>query len=368
MDERTRMLDRGGVRSAIGSARHRLVELVAEGCRDGREAPLSSWVRSQFDHLLNEERVKLQQQWSPAEVPPIRTWPDIALTRARLARALGSADGTPWPERSSPGLHGGGAAGPPAQLVPRSNPKPLNLGEVKVEMTLRDFERGFWGRIDRLENRSGTLTVVDLKSGIGLLSEQLADRHRAQMLFYAGLVEATFGTWPELELVPVDGSPIPIDYQPADAEAVRAAAAEDRAALNAVTSRGSLPTDAQATPLRCAWCPFQVVCPVFVESWPAFASPDSPPLHRAVSLVRGEVKEVRNRESATELVISQTKDLTAAAGDVIVTRLPPGPWAEVGSEVAVSRVAPSSSDRVLRATWGSLIWPVPQDARASISG
>jgi hypothetical protein len=367
MDERTKTLERGGVRSAIGNARHRLAELVETGRRDGRATPESGWVRSQFDLLLNEERTDLQAQWSPAEVPPIRLWPDVALTKAKLARALGSPDGSPWPGLANERLRGNGGPASGGRSAAHRNPDPPEIDEAKVEITLRDPDRGFWGRIDRLENKAGTLTVVDLKSGIGVPHDQLADRHRTQMLFYAGLVQAAFEVWPRLELAPVDGSTVVLDYKHADVEGVRAEAAEDRSALNAAVSRGTLRTGIQATAARCAWCPFQVVCPALVEGWSSLAPPDNVPLHRAVSLVRGEVREVKSHESSTELVIRQREALTAPAGDVIVTRLPPGSWAAPGAYVAVSRVAPSGNDSVLRATWDSLIWPEPDRPGAATS-
>ncbi|MFJ1510296.1 PD-(D/E)XK nuclease family protein [Cellulosimicrobium funkei] len=368
MDERTRSLERGGVLAAIGNARHSLAELVEDGRRDGRAAPRAAWVRSQFDRLLDEERTDLQAQWAPAEVPPIRLWPDIALTKAKLARAFGSSDGAVWPDVASIRAPGRDAAPYTGQPAARQTPDPPEPGNVKVEITLRDSQRGLWGRIDRLENRTGTLTVVDLKSGIGVPHDQLADRHRTQMLYYAGLVQAAYDCWPALELALVDGSSVVLDYEPDEVEAVRAEAAEDRSTLNTAISRNTVRTDTQATVNRCAWCPFQVVCPALAEGWTSLMPSDGLPLHRAVSLVRGEVTRVKSHESSNELVIRQRVALTAPAGEVVVTRLPPGPWATPGGDLAVSRVAPSGNDSVLRATWDSLIWPEPVQTPGAISG
>lgn len=354
----TKTLDRGGILSAIGNARHKLVELVSKGRRDGLEAPQSGWVREQFDQLLTNERAALVAQWSPADVPPIRTWPDVALTRALVARRLGSPEGAQWPHLVY-GQQEGHEAPAPALRHTEENPVPPKAGEAAIEVTLRDVARGLWGRIDRLENRGGVLVVVDFKSGVGMPSAQLADRHRLQMLFYAGLVNAAYGTWPRLELVPINGVPVSIGYEPADAGVVRAEALVEREALNTELATGEVVTAVRATTERCAWCPFQVVCPALRAQWAAIESVDgNPPPHHAVSLVAGVVEEVRHHHASTEVVIAQAEELTAPAGDVIVTRLPSGLTVSAGSVLAVSRVSPSASVRVLRASWDSILWPI----------
>lgn len=353
LDPTTTDLDRGNQYSAIGNARHRLIELVAMGRREGRPDPNRRWVRGQFDRCVSMERDRLTQQWSPAEVPPVRSWPDIALTRAKISMELGTEDGPDWPEPHIPLPHAGGSAGtfyPPPTVPVLPGP-----GEVATEVTLRDAKRALWGRIDRLENRSGVIVVVDFKSGIGASRQQLVERHRPQLLFYAGLARESFGVWPELELVPVNGEPVHLEYDRTDVESVRGAADADRAAFNAAAAEGKLAGVVQASAERCAWCPFQPVCPALLSQWSTVSS-GAAPLGRSVSLATGRVQEVRHHHSSTDVVLKQPQQLTAPAGEVVVTRLPPGLTTSIGDDLTVSRVSPAGSDRVVRAQWDSLYW------------
>ncbi|WP_457254431.1 PD-(D/E)XK nuclease family protein [Pedococcus sp. P5_B7] len=353
LDPTTSGLDRGNQYSAIGNARHRLVELVAEGRREGRPEPNRRWVRGQFDRCVSMERDRLTEQWSPAEVPPVRSWPDIALTRAKISKELGTEDGPDWPESQIPWPHAEGIAGtfysPTVPVLP-------SPGEVATEVTLRDARRALWGRIDRLENRSGVIVVVDFKSGIGASPEELIERHRLQLLFYAGLVHQSYGVWPELELVPVNGRPVHLDYDHTDVESVRAGAVADRARFNADAAAGNLASAVQVSAERCAWCPFQAICPALLSQW-STASSGGAPLGRSVSLARGRVQEVRRHQSSTDVVLAQPQQLTAPAGEVVVTRLPAGLTTSRGDELTVSRVSPAGSDRVVRAQWDTLYWP-----------
>jgi len=352
LDPTTTGLDRGTPYSAIGNARHRLFELVAEGRREGRVDPNRRWVRVQFDRCVSMERDRLTEQWSPAEVPPVRGWPDIALTRAKISKELGTEDGPDWPEPQITSPDAGAIANtfysPTVPVLPRP-------GEVATEVTLRDTQRALWGRIDRLENRSGVIVVVDFKSGIGASREQLIERHRLQLLFYAGLVNQSYGVWPVLELVPVNGGAVHLDYDHTDVESVRAEAVADRAGFNADAAAGNLASAVQASAERCAWCPFQPVCPALLSQW-STASSGAAPLGRSVSLATGRVQEVRHHHSSTDVVLSQSQQLTAPAGEVVVTRLPPGLTTSIGDGLTVSRVSPAGSDRVVRAQWDSLYW------------
>ncbi len=356
-DAFTNWLDRGSVYSAVGSARHKLVELVADGRSAGLPAPSFDWVRTRFDALLSDERALLTEQWHPAEVPPIRSWPDVALTRGRLARDLGTIDGVQWPATDpapTRAVHGA----PPAHLANLAPPLP-GPGESAIEVTLRDGERHLLGRLDRLENRSGVAVVVDLKAGIGTSADELASMHRRQMLFYAGLVQANFGVWPELELSPAVGGRVQVTYTSNDVYEVRTAAVADRAALNAAIAAGGLPASTQASIEKCSWCAYQVVCPALADQWSGLMTAHAERPMRAVSLAVGEVQEVRRHHSSTDVLIRQQDHRTAPAGDVVVTRLPGDLEVAVGIDIAISRVSPAGSDRVLRAEWDSIIWQGP---------
>jgi hypothetical protein len=352
-EESTRVLQRGSVPAAIGSARHRLGEVVAKGLRDGRAKPSPDWIREQFDQLLSAERVRLQAEWAPAQVPLVRAWRDVALAREKVTREWSSSTGVSWPDEVDM------AAAPAAGEGPPPSPDPPNEGETLIEVTLKDPRRQLWGRLDRLERRGDALVIVDVKSGVGRSRKDLALLHRLQMLFYAGLVEASYGEWPRLEIAPLQGAPLAIDYSPTDVHQVRQQAVADRVSYNTAIGHGRL--EVEADPLRCAWCPFQVVCPVLRRDWGSLGSgsEDRHPPYPALSLVDGVVTDVRLRDSWTDLMVEQQDPYTAPEGGVIVTRLPAGAWVRPGARLALSRLVPAGSENVIRASWNSPIWPLP---------
>ena len=353
----TKRLERGNDYAAVGNARHKLVELVVSGRRQGRDAPSIGWVKTSFELLLSYEHARLAQQWSPAEVPAVRLWKNVARTKIGLARDLGAANGAEWPPQAEPQVAASTATRTAYGQGVQAEPSP---GDFYVEVVLRDRDRGYWGRLDRLENRSGSLAVVDLKSGVGLSGDDLVARHRLQMLFYAGLVNAEFGSWPRLELIPIAGEPVEVEYEPGHVESVRDQAAADRATLNTALVDGSVVDIANPSVATCSWCPFQVVCPAFFRAWDEMTSIDDYLPGRSLSLAKGTVSEVRNLHAATDVVIEQATDLTSPAGEVTVTRLPAGLSVAVGDSFAVAGVSPAGGPRVLRAEWNSVYWPLTE--------
>lgn len=344
----TRDLDRGSPASALGTARHRISEIVAAGIREGKRQPSREWVRNRFDHLLAEEHARLAAAWAPASVPLVRTWKDVAMCRVRAVRDLGTPGGGDW-GTYVPGPPRSDGAGRPSRSGGLPGP-----GQAWVEASFRDNERSLWGRLDRVENRNGMIIVIDLKSGVGISDADLAIRHRTQMLFYAGIINAAHNIWPTLEIHSTASGVVTIDYAPGDVDAVRAQVLDDRVRYNSVAGEGrDLSTGVKAGRTRCAWCPFQVVCPAYRTQWAAAIS-GHPQLDRSVSLVHGEVQDVREHAAGTDVVIKQEVGLTAPSGEVTVTRLPSGLGVEMPSRLTVTRVSPAGGDRVLRAQWDSL--------------
>lgn len=357
---KSRTWERGSTWTAVGNARHRLLEEIQEAQRDGRGAPSAIWVRTRFDALLGFERAQLLEQWSPAAVPPVKRWPDPVFVKARMAHELGIGENdSAWPDPESP-VEMGGPAGysRPTEVVHATAP---GRGSYRVEEWLSDEVRNLHGRVDRLENRDGHLVVVDFKTGIGTPSEELQTRHRDQMLFYAGLVEAVYSEWPLLELHPASGPPISISYTPADVEQLRGVVDQDRTNFNVALEAGALTSSSQPSLTACSWCPFQVVCPALVSEWNATVSPSGPP-SRAISLVAGRVTTVREAPLAKDVVINQPADLSVSAGEVYVTRLPVGLGVDPGDFIVIAGAEIAGGPRVLRARWDSRVRVVPAGA------
>lgn len=352
-DPETRHWDRGSTWSAVGNARHYLVEEVEAGRRAGLAAPSTAWIRARWDTLLSIERDRLAQQWSPAGVPLVKQWADTIYVRSRLARDLGGGRENGWPDPGTPPppaeISSAGTFGEPSVLPPPASGKHL------VELWLHDSRHELHGRLDRLENREGQLAVVDLKSGIGSSAEELAARHRDQMIFYAGLVQASYQQWPQLELQPAAGPAVRLYYDSAEVEQQRAAAADERHDFNAALAEGRLADTARPGAATCAWCPFQVVCPALASNWGKVVSELDGPPSRALSLTAGLVQTVRQDSMATDVVIEQPVDLAVPAGGVSVTRLPAGLRLKRGDLVVVAGAEPAGGSQVLRARWDSRI-------------
>lgn len=357
-DPITRGLSRGTIPSAVGNARHAVEEEVQEGIVAGRSRPSRDWVQQRFAFLLGEEAAKLQQAWRPAVVPSVRTWPNITRIKMALSRRLGSpADGlsadsdwpppeTPRPKKSAPPQAMDWA---PPQLMPN---------EALSEAWLLDDARSLRGQIDLLARVQAGYSVTDYKSGIGASAEELVRRHRTQMLFYAGLVQACYDDWPTLTVDPATSPSVALAYKPDDVHELRDAVEASRSHFNENLQRRSLRVEPAISDSPCLWCPFRVVCPVLQEAWPSIASAVPASATRALSLALGTVRAVTRQGSGTQVEVTQERSLTAPAGDVTVTRLPEDLDVSEGDSVAVAGLE-SLGSTVLRADWNSIVRVAP---------
>ena len=364
-DPITRSLSRGTIHSAVGNARHAVEEEVHEGTVAGRSRPSRDWVQQRFASLLEEEAAKLREAWKPAVVPPVRAWPNITRVRMALGRRLGSpADGSirdpDWPPPDTPRSK----KGAPPQAMDWAPPQ-LMPNEALSEAWLLDDARGLRGQIDLLaRDQAGCYLVTDYKSGIGASDEELVRRHRTQMLFYAGLVQACYGDWPKLTVDPATSPSVALAYTPDDVHELRDAVESSRSHFNENLQRQTLRVEPAVSDSPCLWCPFRVVCPVLQEAWPSIAAAVPAAATRALSLALGSVRAVSRQGSGTQVEVYQERSLTAPAGDVTVTRLPEDLDVSEGDFIAVAGLE-SLGSTVLRADWNSIVHVVPARVNGS---
>jgi len=352
-DPLKKYLDRTTPSAAVGRARHAIEDLVAEARRGGAESPDRSWVRDAFNELLAAEHERLAQEWHPAAVPPLRQWPGVGLARARVVRSLGVEGGARWAPLGSVRKRGGSLGAPPDAKAGRS----MNLPRGTLsEVRLSDDGRALFGVLDRLENRGGELVVVDLKSGIGIDSGVLVESHRAQLLFYAGLVHANYGVWPVLELLPITGPPVRISYLANEAVEVREQAQESRARFNQAVAVGDSEAMGAPSLSNCHDCPFTVVCRPFAKHWADMVASVSIQERASVSIVQGVVSARRVNAVGLGVTVNQAQGFTAPAGVVEVVGLPQQLEVHVGNTLSIARVAPAGAANVLRARWNSSMW------------
>lgn len=352
-DPRTRGLSRGSVFSAIGNARHGVEEDVARGMKAGWGRPTRSWVEQRFTYLLGREAEDLQREWAPTLVPAVRTWPHVTRVRMTLGRRLGEA-GEPgmdlaWPppdqERAKPG---------PIPDTAHWQAPSIEPGEALPEVWLLDLARQFRGQIDRLERTEAGFAVTDFKSGIDAGPQELVQRHRQQLIFYSGLVDAAYGNWPTLAVHSVSGQKVNVDYGLDEAKQLRDDVDSTRASFNRRLKDGSLSAGLAVHEPPCPWCPFRVVCPVVRSQWEELVNAVPAGSRRALSLASGKVTSVSAHDSGKQVVIVQEEALTAPSGPVTITRLSPDLDVEEGSHLSVSGLDVLGPN-VLRVEWNSIV-------------
>jgi hypothetical protein len=237
--------------------------------------------------------------------------------------------------------------------------------EALSEAWLLDDARGLRGQIDLLaRDQAGCYLVTDYKSGIGASDEELVRRHRTQMLFYAGLVQACYGDWPKLTVDPATSPSVALAYTPDDVHELRDAVESSRSHFNENLQRQTLRVEPAVSDSPCLWCPFRVVCPVLQEAWPSIAAAVPAAATRALSLALGSVRAVSRQGSGTQVEVYQERSLTAPAGDVTVTRLPEDLDVSEGDFIAVAGLE-SLGSTVLRADWNSIVHVVPARVNGS---
>ena len=352
-DSMTRHWSRSSPSSCLGTARHQIVEEISLGLQRGLDAPSSRWISARFDFLLSEQEKKLAQDWAPATVPSTKRWCDVAYVRARLLRTFsgsGDAADNQWPSHDAarPEKKAGGVSGFHSPDRPQD-------GTVLSEVWLRDSEREFHGQVDQLLERDGSLVVVDLKSGVGADPATLLERYREQMLFYAGIVESTYGEWPVLEIISASDATIPVAYQPTEVDSLRSKAIEDRASFNEALEGQKLLKTCSASIETCAWCPFQVVCGPFQESWPDLAEVAPPNEIRSISLVGGPVESIDTHASSIDVHMKGAMGISDVGASVIVTRLPSALELTIGDTLVIAGIEAVNNGQVLPARWDSRI-------------
>lgn len=357
-DSATKHWSRSSPGSCLGTARHQIVEEITLGLERGLDAPSAEWISKRFDYLLADQARRLASDWAPAGVPSIRRWSDVAYVRARLLRQFagpGDNECSEWPsyDAQRPRKWPGGDS----HFQPPLHPE---VGTTLSEVWLQDPDRKLHGQIDQLVNRDGSLIVVDMKSGVGVDANTLLQRHREQMLFYAGLVESSFGAWPELEIASANDATIPVPYSPSEVDSLRSDAVNERVSFNDGLDRKDMLTTCSVSLEVCAWCPFQVACGPFQESWFHLAEITPSDEMRSISLVGGLVQNVSSSESSVDVHISHMLGLGDVNGSVVVTRLPAGLEMAAGDVLVIAGIETSSASHVLRARWDSRIRVIPE--------
>ena len=242
----------------MGIIAHHLHEQVLTGAF-GRVDPVDRRrvLDAAWDAEVADWHARLIEAWAPIDPPAPDAWPGIAMTRARLLRRL--ASGVEWPT-------GDGVEVPRQERGHRPAISEGAPAMPQSELHLEDAAARLRGVIDRLEMGLLGIRVVDLKSGM-LQGDATVDQRR-QLLLYADLVRASYGTLPvELVIEDISGRQRPLQFTSDDVEEavddVRAAALSYNAAVDA----GQDPQlRASPSPETCEPCNQRLACRPYWEN------------------------------------------------------------------------------------------------------
>lgn len=177
----SRQLRRGSTFTALGSAAHKLEELVHEGKFDKiNDLEVSDAVIECWDELIQVELARLHAQWPEYELIRPRDFPRYAYV---FCNATDRA----------------------ADLAIRRRLKGAGGPRIEIEKTLIDNDLQIEGRPDRYVVTDNTFSVVDIKSGAA--TSEIQPAHRHQLLTYCHLIAKTNGlTAKSIQIQDVEGN------------------------------------------------------------------------------------------------------------------------------------------------------------------
>ncbi len=336
-DPRFRPLLRLTERTALGVAAHRLTERCWRGEYDaGCGVPVDVWLRAAWQTVVADLHESLRTAWRPAEPPPPREWPGYALTRARLlARLVPVAlqhARTPRPARTA------------GRAVSEGTP-PLPW----VERRLKDESRRLVGAPDLVEDRNGSVVLVDLKSGTA--QNTVSEAQRRQLLLYAHLVRESGLPLPRRAVVlDAAGREEEVAVTPADVAASVEEVMRLRAAYNASLRTATAEGLAAPGPDACRGCPYRAACGPFLSAWTEEWN-----VGRGVwGTLRGQTKH----RSGYEAEVLAKGPIEVRGQTVRLLGLVAPLAADLGEDVAAVRTDVLGGPSAQRTRWSTLLWPL----------
>ena len=240
----------------LGSIAHRILEAAGRGELEGVD---KDGVDERWKALVSEAEARMEL--SPLrrhQVPLSRSIPDFQVRRLRTcSRAV---------EIARDAHRGSGKLPEPSRRA------------TGFELWVESDEGELGGFIDRASETTEGVVLSDYKSGAVLesgqekCSRELKQAYRIQMQLYAALYRQRTDTWPvRLEVIPLQGEPIKVVFEPEHAERLLHEAKEFlRAANNRIDAvqDGTMDTTvlAVALPEHCRLCLFRPACSAYWDA------------------------------------------------------------------------------------------------------
>ena len=192
----------------LGCVIHRLLELAGRG-------QLAEASKGQVDEtwtllIIEAEGRMLQSQVRRLLVPLSKSIPDFEVRRLRACR------------RAAEIAHESKRARRPLEED--------SLSCTGFELWIETNDGAVGGYIDRAKKTDGGIVLIDYKGGAILEKDSsgacgVKEAYKDQMELYAALYQHKFGVWPvSLEIVPLQGAVVKLEWEPASAERLLASA------------------------------------------------------------------------------------------------------------------------------------------------
>jgi PD-(D/E)XK nuclease superfamily len=302
----------------IGAVTHKLLEQAGKGIFRNVNRP---GIEKAWDGLIAKQEGGMAQSPLLARFVPLRlTAPKYEVRRAQACtKALSIAKEASEVSRATAECHD---------------------AKTYFEKWVSSGDEVVGGVVDYLHETSSELVVRDYKTGSVFDDDssdpQVRESYKTQLWLYAALVHETFGRWPtKLELVPLAGSPIEIEFEPDRCAELLADARRTFVKVNANIRRaiecGREEVVALAAPASgtCWYCQYRPGC---VSYWRAreVTTDDGWPTD-----VRGVIRSARQFMDGRTLIELEPKD-----GEIIRVR---GLSTDEGRYPGMSKLKPGLS-------------------------
>lgn len=246
-------------RARLGTVAHRLLEVAAKGGLSGTDPAQA--VSQEWDAQIAAVEATMRESWLERSFVPLRR--SVADYEVRRLRACNHAVELALPTTavSADFLGSGGAS---------------------FEVWVQSSDGRVGGYIDHVIETACGVVLRDYKSGYVLEKTgvegipEVKESYQVQLRLYAALYHATFGCWPAgLEIVPLQGDPIPVPFDPDGCTTLLLEAVNALEALNREVALSSLASGlrnlATPSPAACSFCPYRPVCHVYWDTRPPVA-------------------------------------------------------------------------------------------------
>ncbi|CAN2187971.1 PD-(D/E)XK endonuclease-like domain, AddAB-type [Candidatus Nanopelagicaceae bacterium] len=322
----TKNLNKPSLGAALGLISHSLIENSVRIPTEWTTEQIEEWFENSWEQFVEEQRTKLEKEWSPNKVPKPQSWPGFFATRASAKTLV---------------LKNSGLL-PPKYPLQSGVIKKSTLDEFEfplVEKYLESSDLGIFGKPDYVFLEDGKVVIYDYKFG---RNQEDLDKHKFQMLFYQLLVESVLNV--EVGKLAIVASANRLWEIATDRQELENLRNDIPRVLDAIKSNN---VAAIPTSNNCRFCPFKIVCKPFKK-----AKIDLYP-NRPMA-ISGEIFAIRKiDDDFQELTIKP--ELASEGESFRVFGIPNGYPLRVGESVFLTDNLEFLDDKIIGFAWNSRI-------------